>query len=91
MRILIVVLIIFAFTGCKEKMNCSYRVPEDKGDGLIVSTLEKHAFDTIRFEQVNADICKGKYGNVHSVLLLHKNELLVEQYYNDWDENEMHF
>ncbi|RKD94568.1 serine hydrolase domain-containing protein [Marinifilum flexuosum] len=91
MRILIVVLIIFGFTGCKEKMDYSYRIPEDKGDGLMVSTLEKHAFDTIRFEQVNADICKGKYGNVHSVLLLHKNELLVEQYYNDWDENEMHF
>ncbi|PXY02266.1 hypothetical protein DF185_06360 [Marinifilum breve] len=91
MRILIVVLIILGFTGCKEKMVCSYRIPVDKGDGLMVSTLEKHAFDTTRFVEVNEDICQGKYGNVHSVLLLHKNELLVEQYYNDWDENEMHF
>ncbi|WP_321308571.1 serine hydrolase [Marinifilum fragile] len=91
MRILIVVLIIVGFTGCKEKINCSYQIPEDKGDGLMVSTLEKHAFDSLRFADVNADICQGKYGNVHSVLLLHKNELLVEQYYNGWDEDEMHF
>lgn len=91
MRFLIVVFIILGFTGCKEKMNCSYRVPEDKGDGLMVSTLAKHAFDSLRFTDVNADICQGKYGNVHSVLLLHKNELLVEQYYNGWDEDEMHF
>ncbi|MGQ1783696.1 MULTISPECIES: serine hydrolase domain-containing protein [unclassified Saccharicrinis] len=84
-------LIIISLISCKQKIDCSYQAPLDKNDGLIVSTLEQHHFDFDAFQTVNKDICSGLYGHLHSVLIIHKNELLVEQYYNDWDENHLHF
>ena len=91
MKQLIGVLIIFSFISCKQQTDCSYRIPIDKNDGLKVSTLEEHNMDRNIFEKVSKDICSGIYGNLHSVLVIHKNELVVEQYYNGWDENQMHF
>lgn len=91
MKQLIGVLIIFSFISCKQQPECSYKIPVDKNDGLKVSILEEHNLDRNTFEKVNKDICNGVYGNLHSVLVIHENELVVEQYYNGWDENQIHF
>ena len=91
MKKLISILIILSFVGCNRKLNCSYKIPIDKNDGLKVSTLEEHSFDIKAFEKINSNICKGIYGNIHSVLLIHKNDLIIEQYYNGWKSNELHF
>lgn len=85
-----VLLIISGLISCKQT-ECTYQVPVDKNDGLNVSTLEKHNLNIDAFHKVNNDICSGKYGNLHAVLVIHKNELVVEQYYNGWDENQIHF
>src|SRR6056297_2020872 len=85
-------LVILGFiSGCNNSDECTYVKPIDKNDGLKVSSLEEHNLDRNTFEKVNKDICKGVYGNLHSVLVIHKNELVVEQYYNGWDENQIHF
>lgn len=85
-------LVIFGFlSGCKTSNDCTYVKPIDKNDGLKVSTLEKHNFDKKAFEKINRDICKGIYGNIHSVLLIHNKDLIIEQYYNGWKSNELHF
>ena len=91
MKKLMGILIVFSFICCKQKTECSYQIPVDKNDGLIVSTLEKHSLDKSAFHKVNKDICNGVYGNLHSVIVIHKNELVIEQYYNGWDENQIHF
>lgn len=91
MKTLIGLLITLGIFSCHHQTDCTYHVPTDKNDGLKVSTLDKHNFDKNAFDKVNQAICNGKYGAIHSVLLIHKNELIVEQYYNNWDENEIHF
>lgn len=91
MKQLIGLLIISSFIACKHQTDCLYKIPVDKNDGLKVSTLDEHNFDRNTFEEVNKDICNGVYGELHSVLVIHKNELVVEQYYNGWDENQIHF
>ncbi len=91
MRQLIGILIIFSFISCKHQIDCSYKIPVGKNDGLKVSTLEKHNLERNTFEKVSKDICNGVYGNLHSILVIHQNELVIEQYYNGWDENQIHF
>jgi len=60
-------------------------------DGLHVSTLEKHNLDTATFNRINQDICSGMYGNIHSLLVIDNNELVIEQYYNRWKKGDLHF
>ncbi len=85
------VLIILSFIGCKTKNDCSYLQPIDRNDGLNVSTLEEHKSDTAMFNKINHDICYGKYGKIHSLLVIENNNLVIEQYYNDWEEDRLHF
>ncbi len=91
MKKLIGILIILSFIGCNSKKDCSYKNPIDINDGLNVSTLVEHELDTAIFNKLNQDICNGKYGNIHSFLVIENNELVVEQYYNGWKKENLHF
>ncbi|MCU4155892.1 serine hydrolase [Carboxylicivirga sp. A043] len=91
MRKIIGLLALISFIGCNPKTECTYQIPVDVNDGLSVSTLEEHNLSEKAFDEVNADICNGVYGNIHSVLMIHKNDLVIEQYYNKWDRDELHF
>lgn len=91
MKKLIGVLIILSFIGCNTKKDCSYQQPVDINDGLNVSTLEEHELDTFIFNKLNQDICNGKYGNIHSLLVIENNDLVIEQYYNGWKKDRLHF
>src|SRR5665647_1221322 len=90
MKKLIGVLIILIFIGCNTKDDCSYERPIDINDGLSVSTLEEHKLDTAIFNKLNQDICNGKYGNVHSLLVIDNSDLVIEQYYNKWEKDRLH-
>ncbi|WP_372644999.1 serine hydrolase domain-containing protein [Ancylomarina sp.] len=90
MKKLIGVLIILSFVGCKTKNECSYQKPIDRNDGLNVSTLEENKLDTAIFNKLNHDICKGKYGNIHSLLVIENKDLVIEQYYNNWENDRLH-
>ena len=91
MKKIITIIILLSFIACNNKDDCVYEKPVDINDGLQVSTLKKHNLDTTVFMKVNQDICSGKYGNIHSLLVIENNELVIEQYYNNWDKNELHF
>lgn len=91
MKNLIWLILVLSFVSCNMKNDCTYQSPVDIGDGLKVSTIENHNFDKKGFQKVNEDICNDKYGNIHSVLIIHENELIVEQYYNGWERNQLHF
>lgn len=91
MRILLAILITVSCFGCNSKDTCSYQKPIDIKDGLHVSTLEAHKLDTAIFDKINQDICNGKYGNIHSLLVIENNELIIEQYYNGWERDRLHF
>ena len=91
MKKIIGVLIILGFIGCNTKNDCSYHKPDDISDGLQVSTLVEQDLDTNTFIKLNQDICNGKYGNIHSLLVIENNDLVIEQYYNGWEKDELHF
>jgi CubicO group peptidase (beta-lactamase class C family) len=91
MRKLLAILITISCIGCSSKDNCSYQKPVDLKDGLHVSTLEKNNLNKVVFEIINEDICNGKYGNIHSLLVIENNTLVIEQYYNGWKQNRLHF
>ena len=90
MKKIIGILIILSLIGCNQKNDYSYQKPIDINDGLNVSTLEEHELDTVIFNKLNQDICEGKYGNVHSLLVIENNDLVIEQYYNDWKKERLH-
>jgi CubicO group peptidase (beta-lactamase class C family) len=77
--------------GCNSPKDCSYQIPVDLGDGLVVSSLEESKLDEHAFARINHDICEGTYGNIHSLLIIQDGKLVVEQYYHDWDGERLHF
>lgn len=81
---------ILSLLGCHVKNDCGYQHPIDINDGLQVSTLLEQHLDTVQFNKINLDVCSGKYGNIHSVLMIQNNTLVIEQYYNNWDKNRLH-
>jgi CubicO group peptidase (beta-lactamase class C family) len=91
MKTLIPLLILFSLIGCNQKQDSSYKVPVENGDGLNVSTLNAHQFDAKAFEAISKDIYDGKYGKLHAVLMIHKGDLIAEQYYNGWKSEELHY
>lgn len=91
MKKIIGILIVIGFIGCKINNVCTYQKPIDINDGLNVSTLEKHNLDTVLFNKINQDLCSNKYGEIHSLLVIVDNDLVVEQYYNDWKQEQLHF
>lgn len=91
MKKLMFVLIVLSFLGCNPKSDCSYQKPIQRNDGLTVSTLAEHQWDTLAFKKLNENICRGKYGNIHSLLVIANNNLIVEQYYNGWERDRLHF
>lgn len=90
MKKLVGILMIFSFIGCSTKNTCFYLKPIDINDGLNVSTLEEHKLDTAMFNKLNQDICNGKYGNLHSLLVIENSDLVIEQYYNEWEKRRLH-
>ncbi|MCY1635221.1 serine hydrolase domain-containing protein [Marinifilum sp. D737] len=91
MKNLIAILIVLVFASCNVENDPSYKKPMDMNDGLHVSTLESHQLDTMVFNSINKDICEGKYGNMHSLLVMVDNDLVIEQYYNGWKRDKLHF
>lgn len=91
MKKLLAILITISLIGCNSKDNCSYQEPIDLKDGLHVSTLGRNNLNEVVFDKINQDICDGKYGNIHSLLVIENNELVIEQYYNGWERDRLHF
>ncbi len=91
MNKLLVILFTISLISCSTKKDCSYQKPIDMNDGLHVSTLEENGLNKSVFDKINQDICDGKYGNIHSLLVIENNKLVIEQYYNGWKRGRVHF
>jgi len=91
MKKIIGILIVIGFISCKTSNVCNSQKPININDGLSVSTLAKHNLDTVLFNKINQDLCGNKYGIIHSLLVIVDNDLVIEQYYNDWKREQLHF
>jgi CubicO group peptidase (beta-lactamase class C family) len=91
MKKLVIALILFIFAGCSNEKGNTLQIPEDISDGISVSNVANHSLDTLLLSQLNTDIFNGMYGNIHSLLIMKDDELIVEQYYNEGERDEIHF
>ncbi|MFC2024013.1 serine hydrolase domain-containing protein [Chloroflexota bacterium] len=72
----------------------NYQPPEDINDGLDVGTLEEVNIDSGLMEKLVNEINRGKYDEVHSLLIVKDNKLAFEEYFPghkfQWDAPKAH-
>jgi len=89
--ILLISILSLLFISCTQDFSTqrTYQPPEDIGDDLGVGTLEEVNIDQILIERAINDIDRGKYGEVHSMLIYKDGKLVVEEYFDGfkykWD------
>jgi len=78
-----VLLLLLLFAGCQTapSVQYNYRPPENTNNGLDVSTLEEVEIDSVLIGKAVNDINRGKYGEVHSMLIFKDNKLVLEEYF----------
>lgn len=91
MKVIILFLILCLNTQCEKDFSDQfpYKPPSDLNDGLKVSTLDEVNMDEAMLRKAVGRIDKGRYGEIHS-MLIYKDDLLVfEDYYDghqyQWD------
>ena len=79
-----IAILFFILTGAScnhANQNFIYRVPENKNDGLEVATLEQLTIDSSLIFEAADRIRRGKYGEIHSILIYKDNRLVLEAYF----------
>lgn len=71
-----------------------YKSPESINDGLDVGTLREVDMDPSLIEKAVDDINRGRYNEIHSMLIYKDNKLVFEEYFPgheyQWDGNNYH-
>jgi CubicO group peptidase (beta-lactamase class C family) len=67
----------------------AYAPPRDLGDGLPVGSIGP-GLDRVRIEEMIRLIASGGYPDVHSVLILQHGNLVLEEYFYEYDANTVH-
>lgn len=61
--------------------------PQELRDGIATGSLEDAKLDRIRIADGIAEVAKGSYGNVHSLLVFRHGKLVSENYFPGEDQN----
>jgi len=94
--LLILFLSLLLIVGCQSEPSSpyTYQPPENISDGLDVSTLEEVNIDSELMEKVVNEINRGKYDEVHSLLIFKDDRLVFEEYFEGhkykWDAPKAH-
>ena len=87
--VLIGVGVYLGITLSKPSIPYTYQPPENINDGLDVGTLGEVSIDSELIEKAVNDINRGKYREVHSVLIFKDDKLVLEEYFEghkyQWD------
>jgi CubicO group peptidase (beta-lactamase class C family) len=70
----------------------TYAPPRDLGDGLKVGSLRNSSsgLDMRRIEEMVRLIIQGQYPDVHSVLIVDKGTLVLEEYFYEYEADTVH-
>jgi CubicO group peptidase (beta-lactamase class C family) len=75
--------------GSEPSNTYVYKSPENINDGLDVGTLSEAGMDLALIEKAVDDINRGKFKEVHSMLIFKDNKLVLEEYFSghkyQWD------
>ena len=71
------------FFGCKADPSIlyTYRPPEHINDGLAVGSLDEVNIDPVLIESIVGSVRDGRYREVHSMLILKDDKLVLEEYF----------
>jgi CubicO group peptidase (beta-lactamase class C family) len=91
------VLLLF-LVGCEKEIvpgntvqtKYIYQKPQDLTDGISVSDLQNEGLDSMTIKILMDSIDAGAYGIFHSLLIFKNNKLVLEEYFNDWNPNDLH-
>lgn len=81
--IVIISILSFLVFACQfdSSGQYTYRIPEQIDDGFDVGTLGEGGIDEKLIEKAVNEIRRGRYKEVHSMLILKDNKLVLEEYF----------
>ena len=94
--ILLISILSLLIVGCQSEPYSpyTYRPPENMNDGLNVATLEDVNIDSVLMEKAVNEINRGKFDEVHSLLIFTDDKLVFEEYFEghkfQWDAPKAH-
>jgi len=92
--VLIGVGVYLAITLSGPSIPYTYQPPENINDGLDVGTLDEVSIDLELIEKAVNDINRGRYREVHSILIFKDGKLVLEEYFEghkyQWDAPDHH-
>jgi len=94
--VLIIAVLLLLLVGCQSESSVqyTYRQPEYINDGLDVGSLDEVNIDSVLIEKAVDDINRGRYKEVHSMLILKDSKLVLEEYFQghkyQWDVPKHH-
>ena len=92
--VLIGVGVYLAITLSGPSIPYTYQPPENINDGLNVGTLDEVSIDSELIEKAVNGINRGKYREVHSMLIFKDDKLVLEEYFEgheyQWDAPDHH-
>jgi CubicO group peptidase (beta-lactamase class C family) len=87
---LIVAITLLTVFSCKKddiQSTYQYNPPQQINDGLEVSTLDSEGIDTELIEYLINNINADKYVYIHSIIIVRNGKLVLEEYFNHYDQN----
>ncbi len=92
--VLIGVGVYLVITLSKPSIQYTYQPPDNINDGIDVGTLGEVGIDSELIERAVNDINRGKYKEVHSILIFKDGKLVLEEYFEghkyQWDAPNHH-
>lgn len=79
--IILVLPLIFVGCKCEHTLQYFYHLPEYINDGFEVGSLEEVNIDSVLLKKAVDKINRGKYGEVHSMVIFKDNKLVFEEYF----------
>ncbi|HUX55985.1 MAG TPA: serine hydrolase [Bacteroidales bacterium] len=79
------------FFGCAKNISCqwTYYSPANINDGIQVGSLKEVNMDSNLIAKAVGRICRGKYKELHSMLIYKNDKLVLEEYFSghkyQWD------
>lgn len=94
--ILLITILSVSFISCKQDPSTlyTYKSPEDVGDGLDIGSLDEVNIDQALIEKAVNNINRGKFIEVHSMLIYKDDKLVLDEYFAghkyQWDAPKHH-
>lgn len=94
--LIVLILALLLIVSCQSEpaVQYIYQPPENINDGFDVGTLDEVNIDSALIEKAMNDINRGKFKEVHSLLIFKDNRLVLEEYFQghkyQWDAPNHH-